>query len=161
MKKHTQIENTMLDMIQPRILEIELKFSRGEGLSDQDVNTLLLKSQFNHINHLDERLDEVTGDVAKLRGEFMQLRLEFAALKAEFAELRAEFNVLRAEFNGLRSEFNSLRAEFNSLRADFKRLESTIGLIVSKAIISQMKWSIGLIALILTGIKVLDMLLAH
>ena len=57
MKKNTKIENQLLEMIQPRIQLIENKFSDGKALTDQDVNTLLLKSQFNHINHLDLRLD--------------------------------------------------------------------------------------------------------
>ncbi len=60
-------------MISPRIKEIEEKFSRGEGLDQEDINTLLLKSQYNYINHLDLKLDEVTADVASLKSEFKLL----------------------------------------------------------------------------------------
>ena len=70
MMKNTKIENQLLEMIQPRIQLIENKFSDGKALTDQDVNTLLLKSQFNHINHLDLRLNEVAADVAQLRLNF-------------------------------------------------------------------------------------------
>ena len=38
------------------VKEIEEKFGNGEGLTQEDINTLLLKSQYNHINHLDENL---------------------------------------------------------------------------------------------------------
>jgi len=53
----------LIEMISPRIKEIEEKFSRGEGLDQEDINTLLLKSQYKHINHLDLKLNEVTADV--------------------------------------------------------------------------------------------------
>ena len=84
MKKNTKIENQLLEMIQPRIQLIENQFSDGKALTDQDVNTLLLKSQFNHINHLDLRLNEVAADVAQLRLDFSGLDGKFQALEARF-----------------------------------------------------------------------------
>jgi hypothetical protein len=50
----------IIEMISPKVKEIEERFSKGESLSNEDVNTLLLKSQFNHINYLDDKLNEVT-----------------------------------------------------------------------------------------------------
>jgi hypothetical protein len=82
MKKNTKIENQLLEMIQPCIQLIENKFSNGEALSDQDVNTLLLKSAFNHINHFEMRLDELAADVAQLRLDFCGLEGKFQALEA-------------------------------------------------------------------------------
>ena len=61
-------------MISPKMEEIERKFGNGEGLSQDDINTLLLKSQYNHINHLDLKLNEVTADVASLKNEFTLLK---------------------------------------------------------------------------------------
>jgi len=48
----------------------------------------LLKSQYNHINHLDEKLNEVTLGVASLKGEFNDLKGEFSALKGELNVLK-------------------------------------------------------------------------
>ncbi|MCX7897046.1 MAG: hypothetical protein N2441_07315, partial [Rhodocyclaceae bacterium] len=59
----TRVDDMLIEMISPKIAEIEGKFSRGEGLTQDDINTLLLKSQYNHINHLDQKLDEVTAAV--------------------------------------------------------------------------------------------------
>ncbi|NQW76644.1 MAG: hypothetical protein HQ448_07555, partial [Cytophagales bacterium] len=77
MNHKSKIEDMLLEMIQPKLTEIEERFSRGEGLNGEDVNTLLLKSQFNHINHLDLRLDEVVADVASLKTYFKQLENKF------------------------------------------------------------------------------------
>ena len=66
----TKVDDILIEMIQPKIKEIEEKFSRGEGLNNQDINTLLLKSQYNHINHLDSKLNEVTASVIALEGKF-------------------------------------------------------------------------------------------
>jgi len=63
-------DDMLIEMITPKVKEIEEKFGNGEGLTQDDINTLLLKSQYNHINHLDDKLNEVTADVASLKGEF-------------------------------------------------------------------------------------------
>ena len=84
----TRVDDMLINMISPKIKEIEEKFSSGQGLNQEDINTLLLKSQYNHINHLDEKLNEVTADVASLKGEFNGLKGEF---NTKFAQLETKF----------------------------------------------------------------------
>ena len=122
----TKVDDMLIEMISPRIKEIEEKFSRGEGLNQEDINTLLLKLQYNHINHLDSKLDEVTADVASLKGEFNSLKGEFKLLETSV-----------------------------SLR--FDKFEKNIELKISEAINTNMRWSIGMIALIVTVLKLADM----
>lgn len=76
-----KVDDMLIEMITPKVKEIEGNFGRGEGLTQDDINTLLLKSQYNHINHLDEKLNEVTLGVASLKGEFNDLKGEFNILK--------------------------------------------------------------------------------
>ncbi|KAF3983813.1 MAG: hypothetical protein HFP81_05155, partial [Methylococcales symbiont of Hymedesmia sp. n. MRB-2018] len=64
----TKVDDMLIEMIDPKIKEIEQRFSNSEGLTQDDINTLLLKSQYNHINHLDEKLNEVTASVVDLGG---------------------------------------------------------------------------------------------
>ena len=71
----TKVDDMLIEMITPKVKEIEEKFSNGKGLTQDDINTLLLKSQYNHINHLDEKLNEVTLNVASLKGEFEVLKV--------------------------------------------------------------------------------------
>jgi len=94
----TKVDDMLIEMITPRVQEIEKKFGSGEGLSQDDINTLLLKSQYNHINHLDKKLDEVTADVASLKGEFSDLKGEFSSLRNEFKTFQAEIKTDLAEF---------------------------------------------------------------
>lgn len=75
----TRVDDMLIEMIGPKVNEIEEKFSRGEGLSQDDINTLLLKSQYNHINHLDRKLDEVTASVIALEGKFLTFKAEMSA----------------------------------------------------------------------------------
>lgn len=137
MKKNTKIENQLLEMIQPRIQLIENKFSDGKALTDQDVNTLLLKSQFNHINHLDIRLDEVATDVA-------QLRLDFCGLEGKFQSLEARFL--------------ALEARFEALEARFEALEAKLQVTIEKAIRTNIRWTLGLITFSLTLIKIVELI---
>lgn len=69
----TNIDDMLIEMITPKVQEIEKKFGEGEGLTQDDINTLLLKSQYNHINHLDQKLNEVTADVSSLKSDFKLL----------------------------------------------------------------------------------------
>ncbi|NQW75204.1 MAG: hypothetical protein HQ448_00290 [Cytophagales bacterium] len=143
MNHKSKIEDMLLEMIQPKLTEIEERFSRGEGLTGEDVNTLLLKSQFNHINHLDLRLDEVVADVA--------------SLKTDFKQLENKFEVLETKFDALESRID---AKIDSLIAQFNEFKMELRLEIKMAIHKSMKWSIGLLAFIITFLKALEMLLA-
>lgn len=151
----------LLEMIQPKLTEIEERFSRGEGLNGEDVNTLLLKSQFNHINHLDLRLDEVVADVASLKTDFKQLETKFTGLENKFIGLESKFEGLESrldtKFDALESR---LDAKIDSLIAQFNEFKMELRLEIQMAIHKSMKWSIGLLAFIITFLKALEMLLA-
>ena len=124
----TRVDDMLIEMIQPKIKEIEEKFSTGKGLNQEDINTLLLKSQYNHINHLDDKLNEVTADVASLKGEFSDL-------KGEFADLKGEFN----------TKFAQLETKFEQAQV---KMQDTI--------ISTMRWYIGGAGVVLIVLKALD-----
>jgi uncharacterized coiled-coil DUF342 family protein len=87
----TRVDDLLIEMISPKIKEIEEKFSRGEGLTQDDINTLLLKSQYNHINHLDDRLNDVTASVQGLELKFVGLETKFSGLETKFANLETKF----------------------------------------------------------------------
>lgn len=76
----TRVDDMLIEMINPKIKEIEEKFSSGTGLTQDDINTLLLKSQYNHINHLDDKLNEVTASVVALEARFQVLESKFELL---------------------------------------------------------------------------------
>lgn len=76
----TRVDDMLIEMISPKIKEIEEKFSAGKGLNQEDINTLLLKSQYNHINHLDDKLNEVTSSVVALENKFVGLENKFDLL---------------------------------------------------------------------------------
>ncbi len=90
MKPSMTIETQLIEMIAPRVDDIKTRFGNGEALQPDDINTLLLHSQYNHIHHLDQRLDEVADSVAALRGDFVGLKNDFALLQKDFASLKKE-----------------------------------------------------------------------
>jgi hypothetical protein len=126
-------------MIAPKVKEIEQKFSRGEGLTQEDINTLLLKSQYNHINHLDTLLNDVVSSVQALEGKFELLK---TGLEAKFDRL--ELLVTQ--------KLDASAARMDSFAA-------TQDLKIERAINTNMRWSIGLIGLIVTVLKLADMFL--
>ena len=100
----TKVDDMLVEMIEPKIKEIEKKFGSQQVLTQEDINTLLLKSQFNHINHLDVKLDEVTEDVSSLKGDFNELKGDFKDLKVEFKELKVD---LYHKFDNLDRDVNT------------------------------------------------------
>ena len=134
-----KVDDMLIQMIQPKLDEIETRFSNGEGLTSEDINTLLLKSQYNHINHLDMKLNEVTADIASLKDDFNGVKGEFTGLKGEFKLLEEKVN-----------------KGFELQEVKMMAFEQRIELKISEAINKNMRWSIGLIALIVTVLKLAD-----
>lgn len=147
MRKNAKIENQLLEMIQPRIQQIENKFSNGEALSDLDVNTLLLKSAFNHISHIEMRLDELAADVAQLR--------------VDFSELEVKFHHLESRFYALEGKFQTLEARFGTLEARFISFESKMEATIEKTMKSNIKWTLGLMTFCLTLFKIIDLIVQN
>ena len=128
----TKVDDMLIEMITPKVKEIEKKFGNGEGLTQEDINTLLLKSQYNHINHLDMKLNEVTADVASLKGEFKEFK-----------------NEINNKFDGLSGEFNT---KFAQLETKFEQAQVKM----QDTIISTMRWYIGGAGVVLIVLKALD-----
>jgi predicted nuclease with TOPRIM domain len=124
----TRVDDMLIEMINPKIKEIEEKFSNGTGLTQDDINTLLLKSQYNHINHLDDKLNEVTASVVALENRF----------------------------NGLESKFNGLEARFSGLEAKFDLLRESIESTIQKALNRNMMMMIGMMGFFVMLSKIID-----
>lgn len=131
----TRVDDMLIEMISPKIKEIEEKFSAGKGLNQEDINTLLLKSQYNHINHLDDKLNDVTASVIALEGKFTGLEGKFMALEGKFT--------------GLEGKFTALESKFDLLN---EKIEHTI----QKALNRNMLMLMGMMGFFLTLSKVID-----
>jgi len=135
----TKVDDILLEMIEPKIQEINKKFSDGGSLTQDDINTLLLKSQYNHINHLDQKLNEVTADVASLKGEFNAFKAE---INERFAKFEGQY---KADFANLQTQFANLQTQFEESQV---KMQQTI--------ITTMKWYIGGAGIVLVLLKALD-----
>ncbi len=139
----TRVDDMLIEMISPKIKEIEEKFSNGQGLNQEDINTLLLKSQYNHINHLDDKLDEVTASVVELENKFLGLEGKFSGLENKFVALEGKFAALEGRFLALEGKFDLLN----------EKIEHTI----QKALNKNMLMLMGMMGFFLTLSKILDM----
>lgn len=157
----TKVDDMLIEMITPKVREIEEKFSRGEGLSQDDINTLLLKSQYNHINHLDQKLDEVTASVVAIEGKFDKKFIEFEGkFDKKFIELEGKFQTFKAEMvvefekrmGGVETKFSQLETKFSQLETKFEASQVKM----QQTIITTMKWYIGGAGVVLVLLKALD-----
>ena len=127
----TRVDDMLIEMISPKVKEIEEKFGQGIGLTQEDINTLLLKSQYNHINHLDDKLDEVTASVVALEGKFQGLEGKFNTFKAEMiAEFEKRMGGLETK---VESRIGSFETKMESRIGSFEaKIESRIGSLETK-----------------------------
>ncbi len=71
------------------------------SLSTEDAIPLMLKSQFNHIAHLEKQM------VTKV--EFKGLENKFQGLENKFQGFKDHFQVLKDQFQGLKDQFSFLK----------------------------------------------------
>jgi len=142
----TRVDDMLIEMITPKVKEIEEKFGQGKGLSQEDINTLLLKSQYNHINHLDDKLNEVTASVVRLEGKFDE----------KFNDLENKFVGLENKFVGLENKFVGLESKFVGLENKFELLNEKIEHTIQKALNKNMIMLMGMMGFFLTLSKALD-----
>ena len=135
------IEDSIIEMLEPKVKEIQNRFSKGEKLGLQDFNLLLLKTQYNHLNHLDHKLDEVVTDVANLRMDFKGLENKFTILESKFTTLEGKYSMFE----------KNIELKLESFKNDIEYK-------IQKAINVNMRWSIGIIAFIVTALKIIDMI---
>jgi len=136
----TRVDDMLIEMIEPKIQEINKKFTNGESLTQDDINTLLLKSQYNHINHLDDKLNEVTQSVINLEHKFEILETNY---KSDFKNLSQQY----------KSDFENLSQQYKS---DFKNLEEKIETTIQKALNKNMMMLIMVLGFFLTLSKLID-----
>jgi len=113
----TKVDDFLIEMIRPKIEEIEKKFTSKQPLTQDDINTLLLKSQYNHINHLDAKLNETVDFVKTLEFKFDKLELRFNNLEKK---LTGDIDNLE---NKLTSDMKNLEER---LTTDMKNLENRL-----------------------------------
>ena len=142
----TRVDDMLIEMISPKIKEIEEKFSAGKGLNQEDINTLLLKSQYNHINHLDDKLNEVTASVVALEEKF----------DGKFRELEGKFRELEGKFIGLENRFIGLENRFTALENKFELQNEKIEATIQKALNKNMMTLIVVLGAFLTLSKIID-----
>ena len=126
---NTKVDDMLIEMITPKVNEIQEKFSSGGALTQDDINTLLLKSQYNHINHLDSKLNEVVADVASLKGDFNQFK----------TEIRGEFDQFKTEITG----------KFETLTVNVEKL-------IAKSVNKNMAMLVVIMSFFLTLSKLID-----
>jgi len=157
----TKVDDMLIEMISPKVKEIEEKFARGEGLSQDDINTLLLKSQYNHINHLDIKLDETVESVKELEKKFDLLEQR---VDAKIQGLDSKINGLKKDFDSLEqrvdAKINALQKDFKALEqkvsSDIKSLEEKIETTIQKALNKNMMLLIVIIGFFITLSKLID-----
>lgn len=131
----TKVDDFLIKGIEPEVTRIEQDIAAGKSVSRDDINLLLLKAQYNHINHLDEKVEEMVGRMNRLE---LSVEQRISAMENKFAELKTEFAGLKTEFAGLKTEFANQKAD------------------MQEAITNTIKWYIGGVGVVIVALKLLD-----
>ena len=143
----TRVDDMLIEMIEPKIREINEKFTSGQSLTQDDINTLLLKSQYNHINHLDDKLNETVESVKNLEHKFEKLEQKY---ESDFKSLEQKYE---SDFESLEHKFEKLEQKYES---DFENLRKDIDKTIQEALNKNMLQLIAIIGFFLTVSKFID-----
>jgi transketolase len=154
----TRVDDMLIEMIEPKITEINEKFTNGKSLTQDDINTLLLKSQYNHINHLDDKLNETVESVKNLEHKFEKLEQKY---EGDFKSLEQKYeNDFKSLEQKYESDFKELKSDFEKLEqkyeSDFSNLRQEIETTIQKALNKNMMMLIVVIGLFMTLSKIID-----
>ena len=139
MMDKTKVDDMLISMITPKVKEIEEKFGNNQPLTQEDINTLLLKSQYNHINHLDLKLNEVTADVSSLKNDFKFLEQKFVILEQKVEQ-----------------RFEIFEQRFETFEQRFETFENKIEITIQKALNKNMMLLIVAMGFFVTLSKIID-----
>jgi septal ring factor EnvC (AmiA/AmiB activator) len=105
--------------------------------------------QANHrLEHLEEGLDTVKGDISLLQADVTTLKADVATLKVDVGDLKAELRAFRRDID---ERFDRMNAEMN---ARFDRMNERFDELY-RQILVQTRWTVGTLALFGTIIAIL------
>jgi len=110
----TKMDDVILESLKPQVEGIKKNLASGGGLSHEDIITLTLYTQGNHINHIDMRMDA-------LCEEFSTLRTDFSALRED---IYSRFSKLEASVD---SKLSGLEVKIERVRGDFAKMTAMFG----------------------------------
>jgi len=87
----TKMDSVILEALKPQAEEIKNKIASGGSLSHEDIITLTIYTQGNHINHIDMRMDSMDARMNALDEKFNVLNLNFEKLRADIYGKMSEF----------------------------------------------------------------------
>ncbi|HIC10482.1 MAG TPA: hypothetical protein EYO61_03895, partial [Campylobacterales bacterium] len=134
----TNIDDVYLEMISKEAEKIATKFAEQKQLTDSEIHTLVLKTQYNHINHLDKKLDEVTQSVKNLEHKFERLE-ETTDRRLSELEEKTDRRISELEEKTDR-RISELEAK---MEKEVALLRENIKTEIHKAISTQTKWFVG------------------
>jgi len=155
----TKVDDFLIEMIRPKIEEIEKKFNSNQPLTQDDINTLLLKSQYNHINHLDMKLDETVEFVRGLKVDFEKLKNNFEKLEIKFNRLEEKLtNDMKNLEEKLTNDMKNLEEKLtNDMKNLEDRLTKKIEVTIQEALNKNMLLLITILGGFFTIIKIAEM----
>ena len=154
----TNIDDSYIAMISKEAEKIEEKYSNGQALTNSDIHTLVLKTQYNHINHLDKKLDEVVDTVKNLENSFeitkQELNHRIDLIEKNIDSNTKELNAkIDSNIKELNTKIDSNAKELNAkIDSNIKELKIEI----KDTIITQTKWIIGSAGIMIVFLKVID-----
>ena len=149
MKKKTtkDIDNLLLESIEPEVAKALKKLKNKQALKLHDIMVLLLKSQFNHIQHIDK-------EQTLLKKEFYNLKNEFNTFKEDITN---KFNTFKDDIT---NKFNTFKEDitnkFNTFKEDITNRFQQLEVNIYKSQVNLIKWIVAtLVALGLIS-KIID-----
>jgi len=131
----TKMDDVILESLKPQVEEIKKKLASGGSLSHEDIITLTLYTQGNHINHIDMRMDSMDERIGGIEKRMDSLCVDFAGLRADFTCLESK---VESKIAGLESKIDSrisgLEVKLEKFRGEASRTAALVSSVCAASI---------------------------
>ncbi|MCL2207483.1 MAG: DUF3659 domain-containing protein [Fibromonadales bacterium] len=119
----TKMDDVILESLKPQVEEIKKRIAGGGGLSHEDIITLTLYTQGNHINHIDMRMDAMDERMDALCIDFSTLR---ADINSKIADLEGKIVGMEGKIVGLEGKIVGLEGKMIGIEGKIVGIEGKI-----------------------------------
>jgi methyl-accepting chemotaxis protein len=101
-----------------KVKEAEEEITQKGVLSDDKAIPLMLKTQFNHIAHLEESVDSEFGNI---RQQFKEIDQRFEQVDQRFEQVNQRFEQVNQRFEQVNQRFEQVNQRFDRMEEKFER----------------------------------------
>jgi len=138
-------DELIISILDAAVQKAKQNIQKEGVISLQDAIPLLLRGQFNHIRHLEEKMltkEELNAVKIEINNEINSVKKDIASLENKIGSLEKKTDSLENKIGSLENKIGSVENEVHSIKGEITSVKSEIKIL--KSDIKTLKWITGI-----------------